>query len=260
MWWSSIQRRGNGLDRSPSAENNTFFHEHRKIIRCVGTRGDRQGATAVYAQTADGPGNRIGAFGQSVIALTFKSSQLFDSFAPKNWQNLNRDDLDFGSASPVVFPFERWTLLAAAGKEAVVYLLSIPTGDAAKDKAETHLTPLYKSPRWGNDGGLLWGHGVWGAMATYRAPHGDRWLYVPVWGPPSKDAPHFSYTYGPALAGSIMAFRLTIQNAKPVLVPVWRSRELQVPDPPVVANGIVFATQTGENKYPSSQRSCKACC
>ena len=44
-----------------------------------------------------------------------------------------------------------------------------------------------------------------------------------------------------------MGFRVTIEDKKPALKPVWRSRELQVPDPPVVANGLVFATQTGEN-------------
>ena len=72
-----------------------------------------------------------GAFGQSIIALTFNNLQLSDSFAPENWQKLNRDDLDFGSASPVTFPFEGWNLLAAAGKESVVYLLSIPNAKAS---------------------------------------------------------------------------------------------------------------------------------
>jgi outer membrane protein assembly factor BamB len=226
-----------------------------------GRGGIVKGPTAVYAQTADGlfvPS--IGAFGQSVIALTFKTLQLSDSFAPENWQKLNRDDLDFGSASPVTFPFEGWTLLAAAGKESVVYLLSIPKAEgehgAAEGNSETHLTPLYHSPHWGNDSGQFWGHGVWGAMATYRNPQSERWLYVPIWGPPSKDAPKFPYTNGPASAGSIMAFRVIVKDAKPVLLPVWRSRELQVPDPPVVANGVVFATQTGENtvQFPPDVR------
>jgi len=49
-----------------------------------------------------------------------------------------------------------------------------------------------------------------------------------------------------------MGFHITTQNNKPALVPVWRSRELQVPDPPVVANGVVFAVQTGENTSQAS--------
>ena len=219
-----------------------------------GRGGIVKGPSAVYAQTADGPyAPGSDAFGQSIVGLTFKTLQLSDSFTPENWQDLNNKDLDFGSASPVTFPFQDWTLLAAAGKESSIYLLSIPEskrdGGEAKDTAPhvKQLALLYHSRRWGNDDGLLWGHGVWGSMATYRDPQGNRWLYVPMWGPPSKDAPEFRYTYGPAVAGSIMGFRVTTEKGKPTLTPVWRSRELQVPDPPVVTNGVVFATQTGEN-------------
>jgi outer membrane protein assembly factor BamB len=46
-----------------------------------------------------------------------------------------------------------------------------------------------------------------------------------------------------------MAFevRLNDKKDKPTLVPVWMSRNMHVPDPPVVANGVVYALQTGEN-------------
>src|SRR5207248_2371925 len=36
-------------------------------------------------------------------------------------------------------------------------------------------------------------------------------------------------------------------NDKPALLPMWVSRNLSVPDPPVVGNGVVFAISTGEN-------------
>jgi outer membrane protein assembly factor BamB len=86
-------------------------------------------------------------------------------------------------------------------------------------------------------------------MATWQDAQGKRWLLMPMWGPPSKDAPNFQYTYGAADQGSVMAFevRLDPEKAKPTLVPVWMSRDMHVPDPPVVANGVVYALQTGEN-------------
>ena len=44
-----------------------------------------------------------------------------------------------------------------------------------------------------------------------------------------------------------MAFRVVVENDKPSLAPVWRSRDMHVPDPPVIANGVVFSVATGEN-------------
>ena len=68
-------------------------------------------------------------------------------------------------------------------------------------------------------------------------------------GPPSKGAPKFKYTHGPADQGSIMAFevRMDPDKNRPALDPVWISRDMHAPDPPVVANGVVYALQTGKN-------------
>jgi hypothetical protein len=84
-------------------------------------------------------------------------------------------------------------------------------------------------------------------MASWADAQGNPWLFMPLWGPPSKDAPAFKYTYGDAPRGSVMAFQVVLDGDKPSLVPMWRSRDMQVPDAPVVANGVVYATQTGEN-------------
>jgi outer membrane protein assembly factor BamB len=68
-------------------------------------------------------------------------------------------------------------------------------------------------------------------------------------GPPSTAAPKFRYSYGNADQGSVMAFevRLEADNGKPVLEPVWISRDMHTPDPPVVANGVLYALETGKN-------------
>jgi outer membrane protein assembly factor BamB len=46
-----------------------------------------------------------------------------------------------------------------------------------------------------------------------------------------------------------MAFevRMDGDNGKPAVDPVWMSRNVHTPDPPVVANGVVYVLETGKN-------------
>ena len=95
----------------------------------------------------------------------------------------------------MVFPFEKWTLAAVVGKESVIYLL-----DANNLGGADHHTPLYTSPRWGNDEAKLHDRGIWG-ITTWQDAQGRRWLYVPMLGPPAKDAPKFQQSYGACGSG-----------------------------------------------------------
>jgi outer membrane protein assembly factor BamB len=229
--------------KDPSHPKTEFNTSAGRPAGAWGRGGLVRGPLGLYGQTADGPYDpERGRFGQSIVAVRFRNLELVDHFTPENWQDLNTRDIDLGSAGPVIFPFRQWTLLAAAGKEAVLYLL-----DAKALSGAGRHTPLH-SERWGNDENRLWGRGVWGAMATWEDDRGERWLFMPMWGPPAKDTvSRFQYTYGPAERGSIMAFRLAVENDKPVAVPVWTSVDMHVPDPPVIANGVVYAVATGEN-------------
>jgi hypothetical protein len=141
----------------------------------------------------------------------------------------------------VIFPFKDRTLLATSSKEAVVYLL-----DAGNLGGPDHAKPLVQTPRMGNDAEAYYGHGVWGEISTTQTAQGDRYLYVPMWGPPGKDAPPFPHSYGPAPHGSIMALKLVDDKGALSLTPQWMSRDLAVPDNVAVANGVVYAVQTGE--------------
>ena len=109
-----------------------------------------------------------------------------------------------GSASPVVFNFAGKTLVAVSQKEAVLRIL-----DANNLGGQNHMTPLWQSSKLGNDEktGTDPGRGVWGAIATYET-NGRRFLYLPLLGHPSKDAPVFPVTNGPREDGSIMAFEV----------------------------------------------------
>jgi outer membrane protein assembly factor BamB len=205
---------------------------------------------SVITQTADGMYDpAAGDFGETVLKLAPKATRLLDSFTPANWQYLNTQDLDLGSASADVFPFQNRTLIAVAGKEGVLYLL-----DAADlGGRPNHSTPLYKSPQLGNDAaeGRNPGEGVWGAITSYETADHKRFLYVPMWGPPSKNAPQFKSNGGPAPHGSIMAFQVVGEGDKISLAPAWISRDMAVPDTPVVANGVLYAIQTGEQTIQS---------
>ena len=217
-----------------------------------GRGGLVRGPKGIYTQTADGLSDPAsGVYGETVMALAPKELRILDSFTPSNWKYLNSRDLDLGAAGPVVFQFQNRTLVASAAKEGVVYLLD---ANALGGGLEQHSTALYQSPRLGNDEVLLGGRGVWGAMATYQNPQGQRFLYVPMWGPPAKDAPPFKYHYDDAPHGSVMAFRVGADGNRLSLISEWISRDMQVPDPPVVANGVVYAIQTGEQTIQNPTR------
>jgi outer membrane protein assembly factor BamB len=210
-----------------------------------GRGGLVKGPKYIYAQTADGPYDpAAGKWGNSVMALTVKDLRVVDSYTAENVEYLNQTDLDLASASAVVFPFQKWNLVASVGKESVISLL-----DADALGGTSHRTPLYRSPRWGNDEALLHDRGVWGAIATWEDAQGRRYLAMSMLGPVGKSAPPFKSTYGTANDGSIMAFevRLDAATSKPTLIPVWTSRELHAPDVPVVANGVVYTFQSGRN-------------
>jgi len=196
----------------------------------------------VLAQTADGafdPGS--GRWGNSVLELS-RSLRLIDSYTPANLDYLNAKDLDLGSGSPLMFAYEKWTLVAAAAKEGVIYLL-----DAKSLGGQDHRTPLYISPRHSNDSAKYGFNGMWGAMATWVDARGQRWLLAPMLGPPAKDTiSSFKARHGDVVNGSLMAFKVETQNGKPVLTPEWMSGDLDLPGVPVVANGVVYVLANGD--------------
>jgi outer membrane protein assembly factor BamB len=210
-----------------------------------GRGGPVAGPQGVYVQTADGNRDPAGGiFGNAVLAVQPKAYGIADSFIPPSWKNLNAKDLDLGSGSPVIFPFQNRTLLATSSKEGVIYVLDAKNlgGGVAAD----HAKALYTSPRLGNDAEHYYGHGVWGGLSTWQDAAGARWLYVPMWGPPGKDGFPFPESYGDAPHGSIMALTVVEKDGTVTLAPQWLSRDLAVPDNVAVANGVVYAVQTGE--------------
>jgi outer membrane protein assembly factor BamB len=219
-----------------------FYTSTGKASGPWGRGGIAHTPSGVVAQTADGAYDPAsGRFGNTFLSLS-KDLRLLDSYTPANWEYLNRKDFDLGAASPTVFEFDKWTLVAGAAKEGVIYLL-----DAADLGGDDHHTPLYVSPRYGNDALTFGFTGVWGTISTWVDAAGQRWLLVPMQGPPAKDTvSHFKLSDGNVVNGSIMAFQVKKEDGKPVLVPVWMSHDLDLPGMPVVANGVVYVLGNGE--------------
>lgn len=199
------------------------------------------GFDSFFVQTADGPWDPAqGLWGQTLLRLSPKTLEVIDYFTPPNLEEINAKDLDFASGGTIAFTFANRPLVVSAGKDGTVYL-----HDARSLGGPDHRTALF-SVKAGNDEMSYASTGVWGAAATAVNLRNERWMYLPMWGPPSKRVT-FARTNGDAAHGSIMAFQVVPDGDSFKLLPKWVSRDLSVPDSPVVANGIVYAIATGEN-------------
>jgi outer membrane protein assembly factor BamB len=196
----------------------------------------------MLAQTADGafdPGG--GRWGQTMLGLN-KFVRLVDSYTPIDEREMNARDFDFGSTSPVVFPFDKWTLVVTSSKEGSIFLL-----DAAQLGGGDHRTPLYRSPRYSNDPMTFTYTGMWSVMSTYVDAQGQRWLLAPFYGPVAKDTVgSFPKQHGEVVNGSLMAFKVVLRDGKPALDPAWTSLDLDLPGIAVVANNLIYIVANGD--------------
>jgi outer membrane protein assembly factor BamB len=194
----------------------------------------------IYSEVGDGNWDPAkGIYSDSFVALEPKTLKLKDWYTPTNREWMTKRDLDLND-TPVVFPYKGRDLLAGSGKEGRLYLL-----DSKSLGGENHRTPLFRTQLISNEDVDFAGRGTWGSLATWQDANGTRWVLAPVWGPLHPDM-KFPITNGDAPQGSIVAFKVEESSGKTVLTPAWVSRNLVIPAPPVVANGVVFALSSGE--------------
>jgi outer membrane protein assembly factor BamB len=194
----------------------------------------------IYFASGDGPYDAsAGKLSTSVEAFTFANDQLTlkDYYSPSNHVWLTRRDLDM-NATPVVFPYQGRPFLVASGKEGRYFLL-----DSKSMGGSDHMTPAFRSDLFSNRNVNFQTEGTWGSMASWQAKDGTRWILGPTGGDAGVPIPT---SYGPTPHGGILAIKLKEKDGKPELEPAWLSRDMITAEPPVIANGVVFALAGGE--------------
>jgi hypothetical protein len=197
-----------------------------------GTAIGRDGT--IYVSTGDGLFNpNAGDYSNTYMSVPPDLSHVKDYFAPSNWSDLNKRDLDLPSGGLLEFEYQDREVLAGGGKESVIYLL-----DAKSLGGSTHAQALYTSPVLANEDRALEEKGIWGSPAVWIEKNQQTWLYFPVWGRLAKTAANSPITNGDTPHGSILAFKLANSGSgKPALEPAWVSADMDLPDAPVVSNG-----------------------
>jgi hypothetical protein len=216
----------------------------------------RSGATlgkdgTLYAGSGDGdyyPERQI--YGQSIIGSKqdpeTKAMVLKDWFAPTNAFWLRKRDLDMNVTGPI-FDWKGKEYLVQSSKECRLWLL-----DTAALGGEDHRTPVNRTPLACNEDVNFAAAGTWGALASWEDKDGTRYVLMPFWGPKHSQfkAP---IEYGEVTRGAVAAFKLEEKPAGTVvLAPVWLSRDMDQAEPPVIANGVIYAYGNGESSAQAS--------
>jgi len=203
----------------------------------------------MYTGTGDGqwdPANGI--YGSGIVGLKqdprTKALALADFYGPSNAEFLVKRDLDM-QVTPAIFQYKGRELMVDAGKECRIYLM-----DTKSIGGDDHRTPLYRSPQICNEDYNSASQGIWGSMATWEDAQGTRWVLTPIWGPPHS-AFKAPVDYGEVNDGAIVAFRLEDKTGTLTLEPAWLSQNMNRAEPPVIADGIVFAYGNGEDTTQS---------
>ncbi|HYT64966.1 MAG TPA: PQQ-binding-like beta-propeller repeat protein [Vicinamibacterales bacterium] len=198
----------------------------------------------VYLGTGDAmfdPSNRR--LGNGIVGVKIDASkqlQLTDYFGAPNANWLWRRDLDVNT-TPVAFDYRGRKFLVGTSKECRLWLL-----DREALGGEDHRTTLDTTPLICNDAQAFDGRGVWGSLSAWQDPAGTQWILVPFWGPVSKQfkAP---VEHARPTGGGVAAFKLTERAGKWQLTPAWLSRDMDLAEEAVIANGVVFAYAAGED-------------
>ena len=169
-----------------------------------------------------------------------KQLQLADYFGAPNANFLWRRDLDV-NVTPMAFDHRGRKFLVGSSKECRLWLL-----DRDALGGDDHRTTLDTTPLVCNDAQAFDEKGVWGALSAWQDPSGAQWVLMPFWGPVSTGfkAP---IEYGRPKGGAVAAFKVEERNGKWQLVPAWMSRDMDLAEEAVIANGIVFAYAAGED-------------
>jgi len=166
--------------------------------------------------------------------------QLTDFFGAPNANWLWRRDLDVNT-TPVVIDYRNRKFLVGTSKECRLWLL-----DREGLGGEDHRTTVHTTPLICNDAQAFDARGIWGALSAWQDPQGTQWVLAPFWGPVSTTfkAP---IEHARPSGGGVAAFKLEERAGQWQLTPAWLSRDMDLAEEAVIANGVVFAYAAGED-------------
>ncbi len=199
----------------------------------------------LYTGTGDGrwdPEN--GLYGNGIIGVKqnakTKALELVDYYGPSNAEWLWKRDLDM-QVTPAIYDFDGKDYMVSASKECRIYLM-----DTDSIGGDDHRTPAYRTPLICNEIVDFAEAGIWGSMATWKDASNVRWVLTPFWGPKHSkfSAP---IENGEVKKGAIAAFTMEKKDGGVWLKPAWISRDMNQAEPPLIANGMIFAYGSGEN-------------
>lgn len=211
-----------------------------------GRSGPAIGETGtMYTGTGDGRWNpENGLYGNGIIGVKqnpeTKALDLVDYYGPSNAEWLFKRDLDM-QVTPAIFDFKGREYMVSASKECRVYLM-----DTEAIGGDDHRTPAYRTPLICNEIVDFAEAGIWGSMATWEDSKGTRWVLAPFWGP-KHSAFKAPIEHGAVKKGAVAAFRMESKNGGVQLTPAWISRDMNQAEPPLIANGMIFAYGSGAN-------------
>lgn len=199
----------------------------------------------MYTGTGDGrwdPEN--GLYGNGIIGVRHnvetKAVELVDYYGPSNAEWLFKRDLDM-QVTPAIFNWKGKEYMVDASKECRIYLM-----DTESIGGDDHRTPVYRTPLICNEIVDFAEAGIWGSLTTWEDQQGSRWVLTSFWGP-KHSAFKAPVENGPVKKGAIAAFKMETKNGRVQLTPAWISRDMDQAEPPLIANGMVFAYGSGEN-------------
>jgi outer membrane protein assembly factor BamB len=181
--------------------------------------------------------------GNGIVAVKLdanKQLQLVDFFGAPNANWLWRRDLDVNT-TPIAFDAHGRKFLVGTSKECRLWLL-----DRDALGGEDHRTTLHTTPLICNDAQAFDQKGIWGALGAWQSGDGTQWVLAPFWGPVAREfkAP---IEHARPRGGGVAAFKLQARAAGWQLVPAWLSRDMDLAEEAIVANGLVFAYAAGED-------------
>ncbi|MBM3784106.1 MAG: pyrrolo-quinoline quinone [Acidobacteria bacterium] len=199
----------------------------------------------LYTGTGDGRWDpELGLYGNGIIGVkqnpVTKAAELVDYYGPSNAEWLWKRDLDM-QVTPTIFDYKGKEYVVSASKECRLYFM-----DSESIGGDDHRTPTYRTPLICNEIVDFAEAGIWGSLASWEDSKGARWVLTPFWGPKHSKfkAP---IENGIVKKGAIAAFKVETRNGKVVLDPAWISRDMNQAEPPLIANGVIYAYGSGEN-------------